>query len=395
MKIKLSSIILIITYLMIINIPYLSQRINNLITLFIEIFISVCLLSTREFKGQLKKNNGIFLFAIIMMICTFINFQISTRFINAVVTGIEYLLLFLVVDTYCKKYGCQYVINSIWSIILFVIILVDVVAIVTSGRGIGNDGGVLSYFIIGNKFTVSYHQMFFLSMYLAQNIYIKKEKLRRSLFFILLLHSIAICYLIDCNTGIVGCLVIGIIYILSYKKDSICEFLSSPIVFITIFLGSSFLLIGTDFLINNHMFQNIISNVFHRNMTLTGRMRMFEISVVAISENLWWGYGINSTYVQDVLSWGNAQNGFLKMLLDYGVMGVISFIFVCLSAFNKKKCFWPLKTISFPIMSFLYGMAICTMVEINIGGVLFLGLALYKSAGNYVYKITGRTGGTE
>lgn len=381
LKIKTCDTILIFIVLMTIRIPYFSQRTNNIIALCLETFVFLLLLSQKGIFRVYRNNINILVFWVITMLCTFINHKISTRFLNSVVTGFGYVLFFVSLNYLCRTITWQRVVNTIWKCVCFVIFVSNVAVIFTWGTGISGDG-VLPYYLIGNKFSVSYYQMFFLSLFLIQNKNIKTERKRARFFVILFIYSVFICKMVDCNTGIVGCCIIGLIFILTYRKKMICKILANPITYLVFFCGLSFLIVGTDWLFNLSVVQDLIVNVFHRNLTLTGRTRMYEVAMIAFGKKPIWGYGINSTYVEEVLSWGNAQNGLLKMLLDYGIMGTASFLLVCGRAFygsNKES----LKK-TFSLMAFLYGMAVCAMVEINLSGLYFFGLALYKSVKNNI-----------
>jgi O-antigen ligase len=295
------------------------------------------------------------------------------------VTGTKYILFFVIIEYLCRKNGKQYVFNTLWKIFFIFILIIDIAVLGTGGRGIGGNE-VLPFYILGNKFAVSYYHMFILILFLLQNSYIKKEKIRKKVFYLLLVYSIAICVLVSCNTGIIGCLVIGLMFVLSsnVKKNFIFDFISRPAVFIVFFIGITFLLVGTDILLSSDIIQNIVTNVLNRNMSLTGRLQMYQVALEAITKKPFWGYGINSTYIEDALIWGNAQNGLLKMLLDYGVIGTIVFIYVCFNAIDKGISSKNLNEISYPLTTFLYGMIICSMVEINLSALFFFGLALTK-----------------
>ena len=56
-------------------------------------------------------------------------------------------------------------------------------------------------------------------------------------------------------------------------------------------------------------------------------------------------------------------------------MGIISFLIVVYSVFYKAREKENMIKI-FPIVSFLYGMAVCSTVEINISGLYFWALAI-------------------
>ena len=98
----------------------------------------------------------------------------------------------------------------------------------------------------------------------------------------------------------------------------------------------------------------------------------------AIAKNPIWGYGINYDIVRTTLSFGNAQNGLLKMLMDYGVIGTIMFTLVLFTTFknayktndNNRKA---------GSIAFIYAMLFCSLVEINLTSIFMLICAFLNS----------------
>lgn len=375
-KIKINTIILLILTFTVFPSPYFSQRINNIMLLLVELLLLLWLF-TRRFKS-LKENKLSVLFAVFIFVCTFINFGFSSRIINAIITGVKIILLFSIIDEISKRSSYEYIVKIFFKIIIVILLFTDLTILVTRGTGIGGTD-VLPDYLIGNKFVVSYLHMLFLCIYQASDVF-SKNKFKRSFIFILLTcFSIMICGIVDCNTGIIGVMAVFLITVLSQNRI-ICYILEKPFIFIVVFVGLTFLLVGSNIILENPFVKQIIVNVFHRSMTLTGRLEMYNITLEAISLKPILGYGINSTYVEDVLSFGNAQNGLLKMLLDYGYMGTSVFLALCYKSFSR----FNKKIISFKgnkaFSIFLYAMIICSMVEINISGIFYLGLALVNSS---------------
>ena len=111
---------------------------------------------------------------------------------------------------------------------------------------------------------------------------------------------------------------------------------------------------------------------------------MYAITLNGIKDALWMGHGINCTLVQDVLSWGNPQNGILKMLLDFGIIGTASFLLLIYDSTKNNRN--SNKQIEYSMLAFVYGMIICSMVEINLSGLFYLGLVLLKMSKRDVQK---------
>ena len=375
MKVRSRKLIIACLCLMMITIPYISPTANNIKNLIIEGLISFWLL-TRHIKTRVVKNNRpIILFVFTMVFCTFINLFLSSRLVNALVTGYSYVLIFFVIDYFMIKKQRNIVLFQIFKVV-FLFALVELVAIIASnGQGIGSNS-VLKYYLLGNKFFVSYTHMFLLALLYELKGLTDSKKIRILIYLFGSIYSIIICHVVDCNTGIIGSVSIIVFCALMRIHKTIHFFLAKPIIFLLFFVGSTFLLVGTDIIISNPFFQEIFYKYSHTNAILTGRLEMFDIAISAIFLKPFWGYGINSTIVSDTLSWGNAQNGLLKNLLDYGLIGTFALLFLC---YDSLKCSYIKKSNSgIGMLGFLYSMALCSTVEINIGFLFFFGLALLK-----------------
>ena len=76
--------------------------------------------------------------------------------------------------------------------------------------------------------------------------------------------------------------------------------------------------------------------LLHRDEGLTGRLNLWNAVLLAISKRLWLGYGFNafwqgmkgeSGYVLTAVGWAPkyAHNGFLDLVLDLGLLGLLVF----------------------------------------------------------------------
>jgi len=374
MKIRINSLITLLVCVLLINSPYLSQTVNNAIVLATECILLYWFFGTKNHIRTLKLNWPIIIFAITTIFCTCLNFGIATRTLNALVTGMKYVVIFIVVEKLVEKSTFQNVINTFFKILFSFSIIADLSIWLTLGKGIGGQK-VLNYYIIGNKFQVAYLHMILLALFLIQDFFVPKDKLRKRVYWFYLIYTIFLCFFIECSTGLFGCLTMGAIAFFIKKKGVICKYLAKPSVFLIIFIGATFLLVGTNVLLESPFFSNLFLKLSHTNRLLSGRVEMYEIAMTAIKNNPIWGYGINCTIVEDILSWGNPQNGLLKMLLDYGILGTAVFFDVIIKVFRNANINVANHFNTYALMSFLYGMAICSMVEINISGYFFLGLA--------------------
>lgn len=108
---------------------------------------------------------------------------------------------------------------------------------------------------------------------------------------------------------------------------------------------------------------------------------MYRIAIQSISTNKVWGYGVNYDIVQQTLSFGNPQNGLLKILLDYGVIGFILFCGILWKTFNLLSKA-NLQNKDFGLVAFVYSMLFCSLIEINLDSLFFFFIALVLGCAN-------------
>lgn len=389
-KTKGSTIVVFLIWSMLFSIPVLSQRINNIILLSSELIITIWFLRKHKGRNLTKKYCvPIILLWICFILTTILNIGLDTRTLNAFVTGYKYVLFFYAIAFFVKYNKFESVLGEFYILSLIILILSDVAVLISKGKGIGGND-VLGNFFIGNKFAVSYLHMLFLSLFQLHRG--KKNKFKLFHYFILVAYSIIICYLMECSTGIVGCLVMGLYTFLDWKKTKLSRILESPKVFLAVFFGATFLLVFSDVLLGNAYFTNLFMKYSHTSKILSGRLDMYEIALLHIQRSPWIGYGINCTIVEDILTWGNAQNGLLKLLLDHGIIGTVAFSIVAYNAFySKKESDEYTHSKLAPFIALLYGLAICSMVEICLVGHFYLALAVVNAfnhleVGNAVFR---------
>lgn len=374
-KISFLSLQLSLTFLLIIASPYIAQRVNNIVKLCIEIMLIIIIIT--GFKLQ-KKAVQICFPAIVFLCSTcFSSFRwsgMSSRFMNTFVTGIAYVLFFYIIYSSGKKnQGRVNVI--IKNNLIFYTGILDFFVLITWGKGLG--GLPEAVYLLGNKFMVSYFHMALLALIIDEH----EKKNNATAFKVVLfsVYSVIICRIADTTTGVLGIIFILLFWFMVNKKLNIYKLSSNPIVVIIFFLGSNAIFLLSNIIINNSVISNFLLKYSHTNTLLSGRLPMYKIVMNAISTNWVWGYGINYDIVQTTLSFGNAQNGLLKMILDYGVVGTVAFITIIFFAFKKSRKSCQVK-VNVGIISFIYGMLFCSLVEINLDALFFLFLALV--AGN-------------
>lgn len=377
MKIRKDGLLISLLFLLIISSPYIQQTISNFIKLVIEIFILVLIYVVN------KKYNKNTMIAILPCILFFISTTystyrwsgISTRFVNSIVTNFAYLLFFYVLYYQCKK-DEYYVKKVVYKNILFYTLILDFFVLVTRGKGLG--GLSEPVYLLGNKFMVSYFHMALLSMMIDRN-----DKVFKIMLYAI--YSIFVCRIADTMTGVLGVLFIFIYQILIKKNTKLYSISTKPTMVLTFFIGLNAIFLLTNTLLQNEMITTFLMKYSHTDTLLSGRLPMYKIVINSIATNKLWGYGINYDIVQKTLTFGNPQNGLLKIFLDYGIIGLILFCLILLKTFNLAHKVKSL-TINHGLVVFIYGMLFCSLIEINLDSLFFFMLALLFSCANSCYE---------
>ena len=88
-----------------------------------------------------------------------------------------------------------------------------------------------------------------------------------------------------------------------------------------------------------NLFSSLIVNVFHRDVTLTGRVYIWDYVIGFIQEQPFLGYGIEDRLYRlsktHFLQSYHAHNQFLEILYKTGIIGSISIILIAFTSFKE------------------------------------------------------------
>ena len=366
-RIKISSLMISIMCLLLITTPYISQRNNNIIKLIIEVFLLLIIINQKKITKSIIKNCiPIFLFLLFSLIATYRWSGFSTRLLNNIVTIGSYFLFFAIIHMSSFKMKNKEITKLIRTNIILYSIIIDFFVLITLGKGLG--GLNEPVYLLGNKFVVSYLHMFVLA--LLSYDYSKYDKIIR--YF---LYSLFILFLADTTTGIVGVSVIFVLTLIMKKDGKLIEIISKPKIAVLFFLAINAIFLLSSKLYEIDFIYNFLLNKSHTSSLLSGRLVMYKLVMKTIIKSPIWGYGFNYDIVNYTLGFGNPQNGILKLLLDFGIVGTSLFIFVIYTSF-KKICEFNDNQIKKSIIIFIYAMMICSLVEINLSALFMLAIAM-------------------
>ena len=359
-KIKIKSLIvaLIIGFFIIISSPYIPQRINNLVKLGFECIIIIILLAQKTVnKKGLYTAIPAFLFLLVSLFSTFRWSVFSLRVLNAFVTNLAIVLFYYLFFIINKKIERNNILKVVQRCFIFIAIIMDFFAVVTLGKGLGGLGEPV--YLLGNKFMLSYIHMVILSFLICDK---SNSKLKIISYYI---FSIIMFRIVDTMTGVIGITVVLLILLISEKKNRIINVLSNPKTLLITFFSINAIFLLSNIVFSNQIISSFLLKYSHTDTLLSGRLPMYNLVMNEIKKSPLFGFGINYDIVLAKFGFGNPQNGLLKMLLDYGIIGTFMFSLLLYNTFkNLTKC--NDKSFVLFIVVFVYGMIACSLVEINL-----------------------------
>lgn len=331
------------------------------------------------------------LYGLVVFLTSLFNHMQISSVIASLFYGIQIIDVFLVSAFFVGKYGLSKYVSILLLYFLFILFCTDVLMFVVDYKFNDPDES----YLIGNKFIVSYVHCFASTLMILKHscenkkTFFKEKKivvLNRGtiLEYVLIIISILISLKVTCSTGII---INTFLLILSILPEYLKVRISDRKLIIIGFMIINFLLFGTYSILNTTFFENFIYKILGKSTTWTGRIRIWDEVFMLIRNKLFFGYGYNNNVIGQLLGFGNAQNGILKLLIDSGLFGLLTYSFICLKSFRCKFNL-KIKEIIFPMFSFFYAMMLASSVEINLTHmIVFLSMAIMNSVNINVKKI--------
>lgn len=299
---------------------------------------------------------------------------------NTIVASFMYLLqiidIFIVVKNYLQKYPLHDLVAIIFKLFLIYLLVADALMIVIKY----NFSNPAEEYLIGNKFTIAYLHCFVCALlFYLHGERLKKMKINgvlgrvyRIVPLLFVGFSICICIRVTCTTGLLICLFMGISMIIpSSMKDFFSD--RKPIILVIVILNV--LIFSSYALFTNPVITSFVMGVLGKSITWTGRLQIYKVIFDIIKGSPLIGYGYFNNMVVDVLSYGNAQNGILKIMVDSGILGLMGYAGIVYLGVKrgKSKALWA-------FYAFFYAMIIASMVEINLAHmIVFMNIAMIYS----------------
>lgn len=279
--------------------------------------------------------------------------------------------IFLVIKQYEKKRGVDKLFEILYNMSKLYVVFSILWVIVLGMMGSLQKAVLEEFLFMRGKFPTAYMLIFYLMFFgLTWNgnrIFSKKWK--KTLFVLQVIACIGICTLIETSTGIMA---IFIFLILTLFGKNLMRFIDNPFVIVGMIILSMFFVLGLSAILRFSFVQNIIVNILHEDLSLTGRMELYTLLFPLILKAGLWGGGFGS-YIAATLAyhgWYNAQNGLAEIILTYGFAGCIAFL---LLVFTSVVCAKN-SNIMFYLVILVFIVVAVVEIPFNSGFILLLSL---------------------
>lgn len=228
-------------------------------------------------------------------------------------------------------------------------------------------------FFLGSKFDVGYLHLFFIAA-LFSTFFQKKSYSKNTLLVVLLILTAYTTIFVDCNTGIIA---VGLFLLFILCTHKIYEIFIKPQVFCGILLSSLLFVVAYGVLLNSKIAEFLIQDIFHRDLSLTGRTTIYKLLQTVMTNNIWtgYGYGIDYNVSQALFNYDNTQNGLMEWILQIGIIGTLMLVILLYIIFFRIAKAKPSNKIV-PMLAFIYVLTIIAMVEISLDLFYFMAIGL-------------------
>ena len=160
-------------------------------------------------------------------------------------------------------------------------------------------------------------------------------------------------------------------------KDILIERISGVKFIAILWGGITLIYVSLNTVLQIPSIQYFITKILGEDSSLTGRTRIYAYLTEIILKNPIWGYGHQNTIVEKIVGFGNAQNGTIKFLIDYGAIGLCAFIaLVVITFYRLGKTSRSVKEKAYSFVVLITTLFICSIVEVSFNAYMYLALAV-------------------
>lgn len=346
---------------------------NTIFKSYSLLILAVSVFCVSIHKKRIGRNFWGLALAVVIAISVVHSDQSMTGIMNALVYLFQFAAPFVVLDYLIEKFGYVDTLKCMLAVTAVICAIMDFSVIFSIDVDKTYYQNLVTY-LFGNKFMVAYLHMQLMGFYAAyRNIKDHRLFVKVKLYiFLFAVYSVILCKHVHCATGMIGNLAIMCMLLVPFNK-SLKKILADPFTMMSLLLVASVLILTSDKIVQLPLFKMIIVNVLHKDVTLTGRYRIYRMIPDLVREHKYLGYGMNNNIVTQLIGYGNAQHGVLQYVLDCGIIGAVLFLITWASSLRKgKKRLFS----AWPIICMVYGFMVASLVEVCFKLSFFLALAM-------------------
>ena len=367
-KIKVLDIITILMYIAIFKFyigPQITQQITKIVLMGIVVFYLWFSCSWNKIRNI---STPLVVSFLLSSIIGYFGGSVEIKaFFDGVLNVICIYCLYGVIQQYKKRKETARLIELLFRMTLIYCVL-SFFSIVITGVSIY---GTEKVYIFGYKFLTSYFFVLLTGLYFVRNYNRRISRKKRICFIILAAFSFTISYWVHCSTTMIATAFLVIATIMPDRFKAILQ--KRKVVLLSICIAGLFPLFVVS-LLKVPQVQYFISQVLGKSLGLTGRLHIYDVLQSIIADRPLFGYGYNSFIVEATAGYGNAQNGLLEIMVNFGVIGTIFFIVTVYRCVEEKA-----EINSYGLYVVLYTLIICSTVEISYNYIFFLTVFLLSS----------------
>lgn len=336
--------------------------------LFLGIKYAIIIYLLFKYGYEFKRIPGLTMFLLFytgaIFLSTLLNQNMLNRHVAAFIYILHILSVYVTIYGFVRRRGINNLIKCLLCILFLFAFTTDFLMLFIKY----DFSSPAENYLIGNKFAVSYLHCFITGLFYCYHEENYQRRLYLKLFrMIFMVVSVLICVKVTCTTGMLICLLMGIMnyFPISLKMKKI---VSNPIVIILVTMIINIAILGSTSLLTNPRIAYFISNTLGKSYTWVGRLHIYAMIFDVIKNKPWLGYGYFSDIIEKILGFGNAQNGVLKIIIDSGIVGLIGYT---LLFYRSMKSFNNSLEKLWPMIIFIYCMIIASIAEINLTDYLF------------------------
>lgn len=280
-----------------------------------------------------------------------------------IMTSVSIYSAFSLVEYLCSINKIIVLFRVFYKTFIFYLVISDLQFLIF-GEATGTEG-----YLVGNKFSLSYmHILCYVLYKMTENMEcIKRRTIDRALVILTFIISI----LTECTTALIG--ILAIVLALQLQNSKLSRLLYNGYTYAVILFSGVLFMFCYSYVLDVPIIQDIIVNVLHEDLTLTGRTGIYDLMLSVLPARPLWGFGVGNSHWVLVYLFGiaNAQNGLVNLYIEEGLVGVTLYLFVFASIFSYTKKYVP-RNFSFPLMCYVAVFFFMGLVEITIDNKLLI-----------------------